>query len=48
MTGLKLTSILKIDKIATISKELILGEIGELGPRLKKEVNRKLKETYNL
>ena len=48
ITGLKLTSTLKLDKIATISKELILGEIGELGPKLKKEVNRKLRETYNL
>jgi mRNA interferase MazF len=47
-TGLKLTSALKIDKIATISKELILGEIGEVGAKLKKEINRKITETYTL
>jgi mRNA interferase MazF len=47
-TGLKLTSVLKIDKIATISKELIIGEIGEVGTRLKKEINRKIAETYVL
>jgi mRNA interferase MazF len=47
-TGLKLTSTLKIDKIATISKELILGEIGEVGAKLRKEINRKITETYTL
>jgi len=47
-TGLKLTSVLKLDKIATISKDLILGEIGEVGTRLKKEINRKIAELYNL
>lgn len=46
-TGLKLTSVLRIDKIATISKELILGEIGEVGARLRKEINRKIIETYS-
>jgi mRNA interferase MazF len=47
-TGLKLTSIIKLDKVATISKDLIIGEIGEIGPKLKKEVNRKITEIYNL
>ena len=47
-TGLKLTSALKIDKIATISKELILGEIGEVGTKLKKEISCKITETYTL
>jgi mRNA interferase MazF len=47
-TGLKLTSTIKLDKVATISKDLIVGEIGEIGPKLKKEVNRKITEIYNL
>jgi len=47
-TGLKLSSVLKIDKIATLSKELIIGEIGEVGTKLKKEINRKFIETYML
>ena len=48
LTGLKLTSTIKLDKIATISKELIVGEIGEIGPKLRKELNRKIAEIYNL
>ncbi len=47
-TGLKLTSTIKLDKVATISKDLIIGEIGEIGPKLKEEVNRKIMEIYNL
>jgi mRNA interferase MazF len=47
-TGLKLTSTIKLDKVATISKELIVGEIGEIGSNLRKEVNRKITEIYNL
>jgi mRNA interferase MazF len=47
-TGLKLCSTIKLDKVATISKELIVGEIGEIGSNLRKEVNRKITEIYNL
>ena len=47
-TGLKLESSLKLDKIATLSKELILGEIGEVGPNLKKEINDKISKTFKL
>jgi len=47
-TGLKCTSIIKLDKIATISKTLIIGEIGEIGPNLKKDVNNKITQTYHL
>ena len=47
-TGLKLSSNVKLDKIATISKELILGEIGEVGPKLKKEINDKISKTLRL
>lgn len=45
-TGLKIASIIKLDKIATISKELILGEIGEVGAKLKKELNHKIAEVF--
>lgn len=48
LTGLKVPSIIKLDKVATISKELILGEIGEAGVTLRKEINKKLYETYRL
>jgi len=45
-TGLKMASVIKLDKVATISKDLILGEIGEIGVQLRKEVNNKIAEAY--
>lgn len=45
-TGLKLASVIKLDKVATISKDLILGEIGEISVKLKAEINRKIAEVY--
>ena len=48
LTGLKVSSVIKLDKVATISKDLILGEIGEAGDALKTEINRKLSKTYKL
>lgn len=47
-TGLKVPSYLKLDKIATLSKELIIGEIGEIGPKLKKEVSEGISKTLIL
>lgn len=47
-SGLKLASTVKLDKIATIAKELILGEIGEVGPELKKEINLKISKILKL
>jgi len=47
-TGLKIASVIRLDKIATISKDLLLGEIGEIGDALRKEVNKKLHESYQL
>ena len=37
---------IKLDKVATISKDLILGEIGEIGNKLKEEINAKLSKAY--
>jgi mRNA interferase MazF len=48
LTGLKATSVVRLDKIATISRNLILGEIGELGEALRDEVNRILHKTFRL
>lgn len=42
-TGLKVSSVIKLDKIATVLKDLIVGELGELNDELKSEVNQKLK-----
>jgi len=46
--GLKVDSVIKLDKIATVLKDLIVGELGELDEELKKEVNRKLKSIMEI
>ncbi|MBI2184693.1 MAG: type II toxin-antitoxin system PemK/MazF family toxin [Thaumarchaeota archaeon] len=48
LTGLKVPSVVKLDKVATVLKSLILGEIGELGPILKGEVNRRTRELFRV
>lgn len=42
--GLKVDSVIKLDKIATVLKDLVVGEIGEIKEELRKEVNQKLKK----
>jgi mRNA interferase MazF len=46
--GLKADSVIKLDKIATVLKDLIVGELGDLDEELKKEVNQKLKKTMEI
>lgn len=48
LTGLKVSSVIKLDKIATVLKDLIVGELGELGNLLKREVNMRLRKVYRL
>jgi mRNA interferase MazF len=38
-TGLKISSVIKFDKIATLSKTLVEGEIGEVSSTLAEECN---------
>jgi mRNA interferase MazF len=38
-TGLKKTSVIKFDKVATVAKDLIEGEIGSIDDRLATECN---------
>ncbi|MCD6513095.1 MAG: type II toxin-antitoxin system PemK/MazF family toxin [Thermoplasmata archaeon] len=47
-TGLKTDSIIKLDKIATILKELIVGELGEIDENLRKEINEKLVKIFRI
>jgi len=47
-TGLKRSSVIKLDKIATVSKDLIVGEIGEVGEALRREINMRLRDVYQL
>jgi len=46
-TGLKTASVIRLDKVATVSKDLLLGEIGEIGSNLKREINAKLLKAYS-
>jgi mRNA interferase MazF len=46
--GLKVDSVIKLDKIATVLKDLIVGELGEVDEKLKQEVNQKLKRIMEI
>ncbi len=39
LTGLRVSSVIRCDKVATVLKELVVGEIGEIGVCLKRQVN---------
>jgi len=47
-TGLKISSTIKVDKLATLDKKIVLGELGEVGKNTEKEINKKLKVLFNL
>jgi len=47
-SGLKLDSVIKLDKISTVLKDLIMGELGELDDEWKIEVNKKLRTIFEL
>ena len=48
MTGLKVSSTIYLDKIATIDKKLIIGELGQISEDIKSEINKKIKTLYSL
>lgn len=48
LTGLKVDSVIKLDKIATLSKSLIIGELGEIGPNIKDEINKRLRRIFHI
>jgi mRNA interferase MazF len=47
-SGLKVDSIIKLDEVATVLKDLIVGELGELDEALRRDVNRKLKKVLRV
>ena len=47
-TGLKTDSVIRLDKVATILKELVIGEIGNIRDELRKEINIKLSKIYQI
>lgn len=48
MNGLKRDSIIRIDKIATLDVDLIVGLLGEISTAKVKELNKKMIEIYRL
>jgi mRNA interferase MazF len=47
-TGLKCDSCIRIDKIATLEKDLIIGIIGSAGNQLKNQVSKSICNVYRL
>jgi len=48
VTGLKKSSVFKVDKLATVQKSTILGEIGEVSFALQAKLDEKLKIALDL
>ena len=48
ITGLKVSSTIYLDKIATISKNLLIGELGEITKRVRRKFNKNFKKIYHL
>lgn len=46
--GLKLDSVIKTDKVATLQKKIVLGELGVLEPNLMKAVDSNLKKIFGI
>jgi len=47
-TSLKIDSVIRLRKIAAISKKIILGQLGSVGPNIQKEVSKNLKIVFGL
>ena len=47
-TGLKVPSIVKCDKLATVQRRIILGELGQLSATLLRELDERLRHAFNL
>lgn len=47
-TGLKVDSIIKIGKIATLDKKIILGELGRIHKNIEREIDKKIKILFGL
>ena len=47
-SGLKVPSVIKCDKLATVDRQVILGELGVLSPTLLNELDRRLRLALEL
>lgn len=48
LTGLKVESFIRLDKLATLHERIISGGIGKISPQIKEEVDNKLKLLFKL
>lgn len=46
--GLKVPSVIKVNKIATLQKKIAIGELGTLETTYLKEVDRKLRQLFRI
>lgn len=47
-TGLKVASFIKCNKVATLDKKIVLGELGSLHQDLQKEIDKKIRLALRL
>ncbi len=47
-TGLKVPSVIKCDKLATVRQRIVLGELGVLSPTLLQDLNQRLRHALEL
>jgi mRNA interferase MazF len=47
-SGLKVSSVFKMDKLATVQRKIIRGELGEVSARLQLKIDEKLKAALAL
>ena len=48
LTGLKTNSTIKLSKLATLEKKIILGELGKISVETEKEITKKLKMIFGI
>ncbi len=48
INGLKIDSVIMLDKIATLQKKIVLGELGIIEPAVIKAADAKLKHVFHL
>ncbi len=47
-SGLKTNSVIKVSKVATLDKKIILGELGKLDKKIISEIDKKIKILFGL
>ena len=47
-SGLKVTSIIKADKLATLSRDILLGELGSLSKEIMHNLDEKIKLAFDI